>query len=116
MRTRGLAGSSGGDGDDRLVGGVGDDTLVGGTGVDTLVFDRDSGRDVIRDFSDEDILLVCRPGGSGYMTDEELAHSVRTEIYGDSFEYSVEIFLAHEGGRILFENMMADEVIGQILA
>jgi len=36
VRTRGLAGSSGGDGDDRL---------VGGTGVDTLVLDRDSGRD-----------------------------------------------------------------------
>lgn len=41
----------GGSGADTLIGGVGNDTLIGGSGADVFVFQGNSGRDVVTDFS-----------------------------------------------------------------
>jgi Ca2+-binding RTX toxin-like protein len=55
-----LRGDSGNDtlsgqgGDDTLIGGRGDDLLSGGTADNTFVFGRNSGEDIIADFSDGD--------------------------------------------------------------
>src|SRR5260221_137525 len=50
----------GGDGNDTLVGGAGNDTMVSGSGNDTFVFGSGSGRDVVMNFHDGDILQVQR--------------------------------------------------------
>jgi Ca2+-binding RTX toxin-like protein len=50
---RGYAGNDklyGGSGNDRLYGGAGDDGLYGGPGQDVFVFEKNSGRDRIKDF------------------------------------------------------------------
>ncbi len=63
---RGRAGDDilfGGDGDDRLNGDAGDDTLLGGAGADEFRFN--GGHDVIKDFTDEDTLLVSNRFASG---------------------------------------------------
>ena len=46
----------GGDGRDMLNGGRGNDVLFGGDGADTFVMTGKAGRDVIKDFGDDDIL------------------------------------------------------------
>ncbi|MEX0367091.1 MAG: fasciclin domain-containing protein [Ruegeria sp.] len=50
----------GGAGDDLLVGGKGDDTLTGGDGEDVFVFGRNTGHDVITDFTQGDDAIVLR--------------------------------------------------------
>lgn len=50
----------GGDGDDRIIGGEGDDTMSGSGGRDQFLFGRNSGNDVIRDFTSGADTLVLR--------------------------------------------------------
>ena len=56
---------NGGDGNDVLFGGKGIDTLTGGNGADTFEFEKDSGNDVIKDYSksDGDILRLYIQSG-----------------------------------------------------
>ncbi len=44
--------------DDTLWGGAGNDTLTGGNGADTFIYNSGDGKDVITDFSDEDLLQI----------------------------------------------------------
>ncbi len=53
---------TGGKGADYLDGGVGHDTLTGGAGKDTFAYAASTGRDVVTDYSAEDLLYVT--GGS----------------------------------------------------
>ena len=48
----------GNDGDDTLWGGIGNDTLTGGDGADTFIYNGGEGKDVIADFSDDDLLQI----------------------------------------------------------
>jgi len=56
---------NGGDGNDVLFGGKGIDTLTGGKGADTFEFEKDSGNDVIKDYSksEGDILRLYIQSG-----------------------------------------------------
>ena len=48
----------GGRGSDVLVGGDGADTLIGGGGSDTFKFTSDQGIDIIKDFTDQDRIVI----------------------------------------------------------
>ncbi|MEM9120489.1 MAG: calcium-binding protein [Cyanobacteria bacterium P01_F01_bin.56] len=48
----------GGRGSDLLVGGDGADTLIGGKGSDTFLFTSDQGIDIIKDFTDQDRIVI----------------------------------------------------------
>ena len=65
----------GGSGDDTLIGGHGNDVLTGGSGSDNFVFNNNSGRDVIRDFTSGEDTLDFKTVGS-------LAETSFSQIHG----------------------------------
>jgi len=95
----------GGEGDDTLDGGRGDDTLTGGAGHDTFVFGPGPGREVITDFGAEDSLVV-RTAAGAVLSNEELAWRVYyVEAYYWTNPDDRGLFIATDGGRILFEGI-----------
>lgn len=68
----------GGAGSDRLSGGPGNDTLIGGAGSDVFVLERGKGRDLIRDFQDQQDKLELGRGMS--FSDLKLTRSGRNTI------------------------------------
>ncbi|MEM9483259.1 MAG: hypothetical protein AAGA83_06155 [Cyanobacteria bacterium P01_F01_bin.116] len=58
----------GGRGNDVLVGGHGADTLIGGGGNDTFKFTSDQGIDIIKDFTDQDQIVIDASELGGVIT------------------------------------------------
>jgi serralysin len=82
-----------GDGHGDLMGGAGNDTLVGGAGADAFAVDRDSGADVIRDFT-------AGPG----MFDHLALHNLRWEDL--AFEDGLGgVTVLWDGGSVLLEGV-----------
>ena len=80
----------GGDGNDTLEGGTGDDTLEGGTGKDTFIINKGDGHDMIRDFAEEDTLLL----GSGIAASDLSAALDGTDLvlaFGDGTEQDIRL-------------------------
>ena len=90
------------DGDDTMEGGTTDDTLTGGAGADTFVFDQDSGRDTITDFTTgtDKIDLSAFTGITSF-----------DDLYSWQSGADVVIFLAFDGGgRITLEGVSLDDL------
>ena len=56
----------GGVGDDTLTGGKGNDSLWGDAGKDTFIYEKGSGKDVIYDFADDDMLKITGDFSTSY--------------------------------------------------
>lgn len=74
----------GGKGDDYLAGGKGNDVLKGGSGHDTFVFEKNSGRDYVRDFENGvDKIDIRSFDHSAHMTVTQVGHDVELRIGHD---------------------------------
>jgi Ca2+-binding RTX toxin-like protein len=100
---------NGGDGDDQLVGGAGRDCLIGGAGNDimeggdgrdTFVIRRGNGDDVIKDFSDNDVVDLSR-AAAGCVRYRDLDFS--------ETEKGVVLTLA-DGGTVTFEGLSLEDL------
>ena len=78
-----LVGNAGADklygqnGDDTLWGGLGNDTLTGGSGADVFIYESGDGKDVITDFSNDDLLQITGTFSAAY---NESANSIAFKV------------------------------------
>ena len=93
---------AGGDGDDTIEGTSRDNRLTGGDGADTFVFDQDSGKDTITDFTtgEDKIDLSAFPGIT----------SMRDLYCWQDGDDAVIYIGHHDGGRIILENVSIYEL------
>ena len=88
---------SGGAGNDSLWGGAGDDKLYGGDDTDVFIYKANEGKDIIYDWTSDDMLTILKSDGSeGSFTN--------SSFKGDKLTLAIE-----GGGHIIFSGVSADD-------